>query len=57
MERSLIIEMVEIYTVLRPFVWSDDMDIQSIEVFRNSQLKGTDQKSCSFSLTEALTKH
>ena len=57
MERSLIIEMVEIYTVLRPFVWSDDMDIQSIEVFRNSQLKGTDQKGCSFSLTEALTKH
>ena len=46
MERSLIIEMIEIYMVLRPFLWSDDMDIQSLEVFRNSQLKGTDQKSC-----------
>ena len=30
------------------FLWSDDMDIEGIEVFQNCHLGGTDEKSCSF---------
>ena len=34
-----------------PSLWSDNMDIETIEVFGNSHLKGTDQPA------EALAKH
>ena len=39
------------------FLWSDDMDVETIEVFQNSHLGGTDQKSCSFWPAEAVTKN
>ena len=29
-------------------LWSEDMDIETIEVFGNSILGGTDERSCSF---------
>ena len=45
-EQSLIIE-VEVLIVL-PSLWSDDMDKKTTEVFQNSHLGCTDQKSCLF---------
>ena len=46
-ERSLIIQVEE-----KPYCssvsWSDDMDIKAIEVFQNSNLGGTDQKTLHF---------
>ena len=45
MDRSLINEVEE--KPYPPSLWSDDMDIETIEVFRYSQLEGTDQRSCS----------
>ena len=47
MERSLIIELEKNHSELPP-LWSDDMDIETLEVFGNSHLGGTDQRSCSF---------
>ena len=42
-ERSLIIEVEEkLYG--SSISWSDDMDIETIQVFQNSNLGGTDQK-------------
>ena len=34
--------------IVLPSLWSDDMDIEIIEVFHNSHLRGTDNKSRSF---------
>ena len=34
--------------IILPYLWSDDMDIEAIEVFQNSHFEGTDQKCCSF---------
>ena len=31
--------------IVLPYLWYDDMDVNTIEVFRNSQLEGTDQKT------------
>ena len=45
-EVSLIIEVEEKNIVL-PSLWFDDVDIEIREVFQNSHLKGTGQKSCS----------
>ena len=42
--------------IILPFLWSDDMDIETIEVFQNSHFGGTDQKSCSFWPARALEK-
>ena len=47
MEPSLIIEVKEKINIL-PSLSYDDMDIETLKVFRNSHLGGTDQKSCSF---------
>ena len=47
MDRSLINE-VEEKPCCPPSLWSDDMDIETIEVFRYSQLEDTDQRSSSF---------
>ena len=46
-EQSLIIEMEENLNVL-PSLLSDDMDIKTIEAFRNSQLGGTNKKVVHF---------
>ena len=45
-EQRLVIEVEKSLIVLM-FLWSDDMDKGTIEVFQNSHLGGTDQKSCS----------
>ena len=37
-----------------PSLWSDEMDIKAIDIFQNTHLGGTDQKSCSFWPAEAL---
>ena len=54
MDQSLIIE-VEKKNILLPSLWSDDMDIESMEVFRNKQLEVTG--SCLFRQAEGLAKH
>ena len=41
--------------ILLPSLWSDDMDIESMEVFRNKQLEVTG--SCLFRQAEGLAKH
>ena len=46
-EQSLIIYVGEKLIVV-PSLWPDDMDIETTEVFQNSQLGGADQRSCSF---------
>ena len=46
-EQILIIKVEEKIIVLLS-LWSDDMDIETIKVFRNSHLEGTDKQSCSF---------
>ena len=47
MKQSLIIELEE-----KPYgtssLWSEDMDIETVEVFGNSNLEGTEQRSCLF---------
>ena len=51
---SLIIEAEE-----EPY-WSfvsDDMDVETIEIFQNNHLGGTEQKSCSVWPAEALAKN
>ena len=46
-EQSLIIKVEE--KIIVPLsLWSDDMDIETIKVFRNSHRGGTDKQSCSF---------
>ena len=43
--------------IVLPSLWFDDMDIEIREVFQNSHLKGTGQKSCSLWSDEALAKY
>ena len=45
------------HLIVIPSLWSDDMDIETIEAFGNSHLGGTDQTSSSFWPAEALVKH
>ena len=46
-EQILMIKVKEKIIVLLS-LWFDDMDIETIKVFRNSHLEGTDNQSCSF---------
>ena len=52
----LIIELEE-----KPYffqsLWSNEMDIETIEIFQNNHLGRTDQKSCSFWQAKALSKN
>ena len=52
----LIIELEE-----KPYffqsLWSNEMDIEAIEIFQNNHLRGTDQKICSFWQAKALLKN
>ena len=55
-ERSLVIKMEEKnYCSSVSMVWWHD--IETMEVFQNSHLEGTDQKSCSFWPDQALAKN
>ena len=44
------------FHVIKPSLWFDDMDVETIEVFQSNHRRGTDQETCSFSPDGALTK-